>query len=140
VDAATADAQQSEALYRSVLLALQADVAQGYFQVRELDGELQIYRRTVELRGETMRLIQSRYDAGDIGELDLARAPNWNRPAPRPPTWTTCSIGPPAPSCWARWWARRCRCPSSMAAAARPASIAPAPSTRRTWPTTGKPC
>ena len=30
-DAATADAQQSEALYRSVLLALQADVATTYF-------------------------------------------------------------------------------------------------------------
>ena len=74
VDAATADAQQSAALYRSVLLALQADVAQGYFQVRELDTELQIYRRTVDLRSQTMNLIQHRYDAGDIGELDLARA------------------------------------------------------------------
>ena len=58
----------------AVLLALQADVAQGYFQVRELDAELQIYRRTVELRGQTMDLIQHRYDAGDVGELDLARA------------------------------------------------------------------
>jgi multidrug efflux system outer membrane protein len=74
VDAATADAQQSAALYRSVLLALQADVAQGYFQVRELDSELAIYRRTVELRSQTMQLIQRRYDAGDISELDLARA------------------------------------------------------------------
>lgn len=74
VDAATADAQQSAALYRSVLLALQADVAQAYFLVRELDAELQIYRDTVALRGETLKLIQSRYDAGDISELDLARA------------------------------------------------------------------
>ncbi|MBO9354948.1 efflux transporter outer membrane subunit [Bordetella petrii] len=74
VDAATADAQQSEALYRSVLLALQADVAQAYFQVRELDAGLQLYRRTVELRAETLQLIQRRYDAGDISELDLARS------------------------------------------------------------------
>ena len=74
VDAATADAQQSEALYRSVLLALQADVAQAYFQVRELDAGLRLYRQTVELRGETLQLIQRRYDAGDISELDLARA------------------------------------------------------------------
>ena len=74
VDAASADAQQSAALYRSVLLALQGDVAQGYFQVRELDAELQIYRRTVDLRGASLKLIQQRYDAGDIGELDLARA------------------------------------------------------------------
>lgn len=74
VDAATADLQQSEALYRSVLLALQADVAEAYFQVRELDAGLQLYRQTVQLRGETLDLIQRRYDAGDISELDLARA------------------------------------------------------------------
>ncbi|MGN6581891.1 MAG: efflux transporter outer membrane subunit [Bordetella sp.] len=74
VDAATADAQQSAALYRSVLLALQADVAQAYFQVRELDAELQIYRDTVDLRAKTVDLIQHRYEAGDVGELDLDRA------------------------------------------------------------------
>jgi multidrug efflux system outer membrane protein len=74
VDAATADAQQSAALYRSVLLALQADVAQGYFQARELDAELRIYRRTVELRSERLTLIQHRFEAGDISELDLARS------------------------------------------------------------------
>ena len=49
-DAATADAQQSEALYRSVLLALQADVATTYFLVREQDAEAQLYRQTVQLR------------------------------------------------------------------------------------------
>lgn len=74
VNAATAQAQQSEALYRSVLLALQADVAQAYFHVRELDAGLRLYRQTVALRGETLRLIERRYDAGDISELDLARA------------------------------------------------------------------
>ncbi|SAI49529.1 outer membrane efflux protein [Bordetella ansorpii] len=74
VEAANADAQQSAALYRSVLLALQADVATGYFQVRQLDAELQIYRQTVDLRGASLKLIQQRYDAGDIGELDLARS------------------------------------------------------------------
>ncbi len=74
VDAATADAQQSEALYRSVLLALQADVASTYFLVRERDAESQLYRQTVALREETLQLIQRRFDAGDISELDLARA------------------------------------------------------------------
>lgn len=74
VDAATADSQQSEALYRSVLLALQADVAQTYFLVRERDAESKLFRQTVVLRTETLQLIQRRYDAGDISELDLARA------------------------------------------------------------------
>ncbi|QVQ25931.1 efflux transporter outer membrane subunit [Achromobacter deleyi] len=73
-DAATADAQQSEALYRSVLLALQADVATTYFLVREQDAESRLYYQTVKLRTDTLQLIQRRYDAGDISELDLARA------------------------------------------------------------------
>ncbi|WP_251862759.1 efflux transporter outer membrane subunit [Achromobacter sp. Marseille-Q4962] len=73
-EAATADAQQSEALYRSVLLALQADVATMYFLAREQDAESRLYRQTVQLRTETLQLIQRRYDAGDISELDLARA------------------------------------------------------------------
>lgn len=74
VDAATADAQQSEALYRSILLALQADVASTYFLVRERDAESQLYRQTVALREASLTLIQRRFEAGDIGELDLARA------------------------------------------------------------------
>lgn len=39
VNAATADVQQQEILYQSALLALQADVAQSYFQIRQLDTE-----------------------------------------------------------------------------------------------------
>lgn len=74
VDAAVADTQQSEALLRSVQLALQADVAQGYFLVRRLDTEQALYRSTVELREKTLDLVQRRYTEGDIGELDVARA------------------------------------------------------------------
>ncbi|CAM5512241.1 Multidrug efflux system outer membrane protein OS=Eoetvoesiella caeni OX=645616 GN=DFR37_102223 PE=3 SV=1 [Eoetvoesiella caeni] len=74
VDAADADAQQSEALLRSVQLALQADVAQGYFLVRRLDTEQALYRSTVELRQKALELVQRRYAEGDIGELDVARA------------------------------------------------------------------
>jgi multidrug efflux system outer membrane protein len=74
VDAATADAQRSEALFHSVLLALQADVAQQYFQVRELDAALALYRGTVDLRRESLRLVQRRFDEGDISEVDVARA------------------------------------------------------------------
>lgn len=74
VDASTADAEQSVALFQSVRLALQADVAQAYFRIRRLDAEQQLYRRTVELRGATLQLVQQRYDEGEISELDLARA------------------------------------------------------------------
>ncbi len=74
IDAATADAQRSAALYESVKLALQADVAQTYFNLRRLDAELELYRRTVTLRRETLALVQQRYEAGDIDELDVARS------------------------------------------------------------------
>lgn len=74
VDAATADAHAVEATYRSVLLALQADVAQTYFRVREADAEFALLRETVRLREDNVKLAQSRFDAGDISEIDLTRA------------------------------------------------------------------
>jgi len=73
VKAAGADVQRSEALFESVRLALQADVAQAYFLIREQDAESALYVRTVDLREQTVNLLQKRFSAGDIGELDLAR-------------------------------------------------------------------
>lgn len=74
VGAARADAAASEATYKSVLLALQADVAQTYFRLRETDAELATLERSVDLRTQSVKVNQSRYDNGDIGEFDLARA------------------------------------------------------------------
>ena len=74
VGAAQADAAASEALYRSVLLALQADVAQTYFRLRAADAELAFLNETVRLREENVRINQRRFDLGDLGELDLARS------------------------------------------------------------------
>jgi multidrug efflux system outer membrane protein len=74
VAAARSDYESSEAAFRSVLLALQADVAQTYFALRQTDAELVVTRETVKLRAESLRLVQRRFDAGDISELDLARA------------------------------------------------------------------
>ena len=74
VKAAGAQAQQSDALLRSVQLALQADVAQNYFSLRELDAELDVYNRTVTLREAGLKLVKRRYTEGQISELDVARA------------------------------------------------------------------
>ncbi len=74
VDAAQADAQRSEALHRSVLLALQADVAQNYFALRQLDAESAVFDQAVALREQALKLAQRRYDEGDINELDVSRA------------------------------------------------------------------
>ena len=74
VAAARGDAGAVEATYRSVLLSLQADVAQTYFRLRSLDAELDTVNRTVALREESVRVTERRFKLGDIGEFDLARA------------------------------------------------------------------
>lgn len=74
VSAATASLQRDEALFRSVLLALQADVAHTYFLLRELDAEQAIFTNTVELRAEGLRLMERRFAEGFIDELDVARS------------------------------------------------------------------
>ncbi len=73
-DAARLDAERNLALFGATLLALQADVAQAYFLIRELDAAQALYVDTVKLRADTVQLLQRRFDEGDIAELDLARA------------------------------------------------------------------
>jgi outer membrane protein, multidrug efflux system len=74
VAAARGDAAAMEASYRSVLLSLQADVAQQYFRLRSLDAELDTVNRTVALREESVRVTGRRFELGDIGEFDVSRA------------------------------------------------------------------
>lgn len=74
VEAARQDAGAVEASYRSVLLSLQADVAQRWFRLRALDAELGTLAQTVRLREESVGVNQRRFDLGDIGEFDLTRA------------------------------------------------------------------
>lgn len=74
VSAARGDAAAVEANYRSVLLSLQADVAQTYFRLRATDAELATLNETVGLREKSVHVNQRRYDLGDIGEFDLSRA------------------------------------------------------------------
>jgi outer membrane protein, multidrug efflux system len=74
VAAARADAAQSEALQRSLLLAIQADVAQHYFAIRGLDAEMALLDDTVRLREDALQLVARRERAGETSELDTARA------------------------------------------------------------------
>lgn len=74
VDAATATGEQSAALLLSLQLSIQADVAQTYFTLRELDATSALYADTVRLREESMRIFQRRFDEGDISELELAQS------------------------------------------------------------------
>ena len=71
--AANFDADATDAAYRSVLLALQADVAQHYFSLREADAERKLLRETITIRQEALRIMQKRYDLGEGATQDLSR-------------------------------------------------------------------
>ena len=73
-ESARAEAQSALAAYYNVLLTLQSDVAQNYFQLRALDAELATVSSTVGLRKEQVRLVRSRFEGGIGSELDVARA------------------------------------------------------------------
>ena len=66
--AARGDAASVTANYDSVLLSLQADVAQTYFRLRSTDAELATLAETVRLREENVKVNQRRFDLGDIGD------------------------------------------------------------------------
>lgn len=72
-NAARLDAAGREALLQSTRLAVQAEVAQTYLQLRALDAERALVREQVEAYRDTLRLSQRREQAGDIAELDVAR-------------------------------------------------------------------
>jgi outer membrane protein, multidrug efflux system len=73
-DAARLDAQAREGLLQSTRLLVQAEVAQAYLAIRALDDERALVRSTVGAYQATLDLTQRRFRAGDVAELDVARA------------------------------------------------------------------
>ena len=73
-NAAALDAASREALLRSAQLLVQSEVAQTYLALRALDDERQIMQDTVSAYRGTLDLTQRRWRAGDLAELDVARA------------------------------------------------------------------
>ena len=72
--AASLDAQSREGLLQSTRLAVQATVAQAYLSLRATDAERALVRGTVSTYVETLKLTERRFQAGDVAELDVARA------------------------------------------------------------------
>jgi outer membrane protein, multidrug efflux system len=65
--------EASIASYQVVLLSLQGDLAQTYFQLRAADQELALLRRSIELRTRVYELVAARKRGGLASELDLTR-------------------------------------------------------------------
>lgn len=73
-EAARANLLASEWARQEVLATLVASVAGGYFQLRALDLELEISKRTLASRQESLRLTQSLADHGSTSLLDVRQA------------------------------------------------------------------
>jgi outer membrane protein, multidrug efflux system len=73
-EAAFAGFLATEQAQRGVLITLVADVASGYFQLRELDLQLEIAKRTVQLNDETVAFYDRRLQGGVSNRLELDQA------------------------------------------------------------------
>jgi multidrug efflux system outer membrane protein len=74
VEAAGAAYEASRADMEVVRLGVAADVAQAWFALRHADLDRAILREAVELRRQTLALVESRLRNGAASELDTARA------------------------------------------------------------------
>ncbi|HVY04507.1 MAG TPA: efflux transporter outer membrane subunit [Burkholderiales bacterium] len=74
VEAANARLDATADDYFTVLLTLQADIAQTYFSLRSLDAEIDVLRHAIDIRKQALDLISVRYEGGVGSELDVTRA------------------------------------------------------------------
>jgi multidrug efflux system outer membrane protein len=73
-ESARASLLAQEWAQRQVMNSLVSDVASAYFQLRELDLELEISRRTLATRKDSLRLTQVLADGGATSMLDVRQA------------------------------------------------------------------
>jgi NodT family efflux transporter outer membrane factor (OMF) lipoprotein len=74
VEAIDAEIQQSVELRRDVLVLVLAEVARSYIDLRGLQERLAVVNRAVGVQEESLKLTESRFKAGLVGELDVAQA------------------------------------------------------------------
>jgi len=73
-ESARASLLSQEWAQRQVMSSLVSDVASAYFQLRELDLELEISRQTLASRKDSLRLTQILADGGATSMLDVRQA------------------------------------------------------------------
>ena len=73
-ESARADLLASEEARRTVVTTLVSDVATAYFQLRELDLQLEISQRTLNSRRASLRLVQTREEGGVASLLEVRQA------------------------------------------------------------------
>ena len=73
-EAARADLLASESARRFVMTTVVSDVATAYFQLRELDLELEISQRTLASRQDSLRLVKLRQQGAVASMMDVRQA------------------------------------------------------------------
>lgn len=73
IEATRAQLLSQEENQRAVILGLVSNVAEAYFDLRALDMQVDITKRTLRTWEESVRLSQSKYRQGYIPKLDLDR-------------------------------------------------------------------
>lgn len=73
IEGVRASEQQSQADFENVRLLLTSDLAANYYNLRELDIELDVLRRQIELQRRALDFVSSRHDLGASSGLDVAQ-------------------------------------------------------------------
>ncbi|MCC6232735.1 MAG: efflux transporter outer membrane subunit, partial [Verrucomicrobiales bacterium] len=74
IEAARATVAAVEAERDDVLVAVRAELAANYLELRGLQGQLEVARRNATNQAETLRLAEALRDGGQGTQLDVARA------------------------------------------------------------------
>ncbi len=74
VESSQASAQASAALVQATRLSTQAQLAQDYFQLRDLDADRQLYDKTVADYAKSLQLTQNQYAAGIVPKENVVLA------------------------------------------------------------------
>lgn len=73
IESAQASAQQSAADFENVRLVLASDLAANYFNLRELDIELDVLSRSIALQRKALDFATARHDLGATSGLEVAQ-------------------------------------------------------------------
>lgn len=73
-EAAEAEVEASVEDYRAVLVVLNAEIARTYVEARTLQKRLNLIARNIEIQKKTLELVESRYKAELVSEVDVLQA------------------------------------------------------------------
>jgi outer membrane protein, multidrug efflux system len=74
IEVARADLGAQQENLRDVQVAIAAEIARNYYELRGAQRRLQVARDNLDSARQTLELTRTRYEAGRVGEIDVQRA------------------------------------------------------------------